>query len=341
MNLPDYNFLSAPLWLVTILHVVTLTLHFLAMNFVVGGVIILLFGRFSEKWNHPTVGGIIKQLPNAMAATITLGVAPLLFVQLVYADQVYSASIVSAWFWLMIALAAIIVYYFLYASSFAVVSGGRRLGTYLTVALIGLLYISLVYSSVFSLAEHPELYLSLYAGNQSGLVLNTDFGSYLFRWLHMLLGALTVGGFFVALLGRDDQQAYGTGKTFYLWGMAAAMVLGLIYLFTLGDYILPLMRSPAVWVLVVAIVLSLLSLHFVFKKRFVWSGLMLAVSLLGMVFVRHTLRLLLLEGKFDPAAIAVRPQWSVFVVFLICFLLAIALVWYMLKLFFGGRGQPV
>ena len=36
-SLPDYDFLSAPLWLITILHVTTLTLHLTAMNFLFGG----------------------------------------------------------------------------------------------------------------------------------------------------------------------------------------------------------------------------------------------------------------------------------------------------------------
>ncbi len=256
MNLPDYNFLSAPLWLVTVLHIVTLTIHFIAMNFVLGGVIMMLFGKFSDRWQHPVVQRFVKLLPIAMAATVTFGVAPLLFVQLVFAKQIYAASIVSGWFWLMIVVAAIIVYYLLYGSAFSA-SGSTRVKLYLGIALLGLIYISFVYSSVFSLAERPDLYASLYAGNQSGLVINTDIGSYIFRWLHMLLGAVTVGGFFVGLIGKDNDEAFATGKTFYLWGMAAAMVLGLVYLFTMGEFIVPFMRSAAVWWLMVSIVLSL------------------------------------------------------------------------------------
>ncbi len=37
MSLPDYNFLPGPLWLITVLHVLTLGLHLIAMNFVLGG----------------------------------------------------------------------------------------------------------------------------------------------------------------------------------------------------------------------------------------------------------------------------------------------------------------
>ena len=336
MNLPDYNFLSAPLWLITVLHIVTLTIHFLAMNFVVGGMTVVLFGKFQDKWNHRTVNKFVKLFPTVMAATITFGVAPLLFVQLVYAKQVYAASIVSAWFWLDIVFAAIIAYYFMYAGSFSKRISNGRIGLYLTIALICLVYISFIYSSVFSMAERPDLYASLYAGNQSGLVINTDIGSYIFRWLHMLLGAVTVGGFFVGLLGRDNDEAFKIGKTFYLWGMMAAMVIGLAYLFTLGDYILPFMRSMAVWVLLAAIVLSLVSLHFFFKKKFVIASGLVLLSVMGMVWIRHDVRLLHLDGHYDPSTMVVNPQWSIFIVFLLCFVLAIGLVWYMLKLYASG-----
>jgi hypothetical protein len=119
MSLPDYNFLPAPLWLITILHVVTLTLHLTAMNFLFGSLIVVVFGRIDDKWRDPTVKTFVRLLPTAMAATVTLGVAPLLFLQLVYYQQAYAAAIVSAWPWLMIVVAVIFAYYFLYGASFA------------------------------------------------------------------------------------------------------------------------------------------------------------------------------------------------------------------------------
>ena len=64
---------------------------------------------------------------------------------------------------------------------------------------------------------------------------------------------------------------------------------------------------------------------------------MLAVSVLGMVTVRHTVRLLNLAGHYDPASYTVKPQWPVFFIFLACFLVAIAAIAYMLKLYFAGE----
>jgi hypothetical protein len=336
MNLPSYDFLSAPLWLVNILHVVTLTLHLVAMNFVFGGLVAILFGRIDNRWQNAVVQRYLKLLPTAMAATVTFGVAPLLFAQLVFPRQIYGASIISSWFWLMIIPVAIVGYYFLYAASFSRPQNTRK-GLFLAIALLGMTYISLVYSSVFSLAENPDLRQELYSGDQSGLVLNPNFGDYVFRWLHMVFGAVTVGGFFVGWLGKDDSVMYAVGKQFFLWGMVVASLFGVIYLITLGDILRPFMRTPGIWALTVGIVLSVGSLHFFFKKKFVPSAIMVLVSVLMMVYSRHHVRLLSLADHYDPASVPIGPQWSMFALFLICFVVAVGLVWYMLRLFFTSK----
>lgn len=339
-TLPDAYFLSAPLWLITVLHVLTLTLHFVAMNFLVGGIVVVLGGRFRDKWNHPVVRKFIKLFPVAMAATVTIGIAPLLFVQLVYPRQIYSAAIVSGWFFLMIVFVVIAAYYLLYAGSFASAEG-KRARVMVFLALIGLLYVSVVYSNVFSLAEHPDLYNSLYAKSQSGLMLNPDVGAWIFRWLHMIIGAIAVGGFFIALLGRSYDDAYKAGKRFFLWGMAAAIVSGIAYLLSLLDLVKPFMHSAAAWWLLGSVILALGSLHFFMKRNFAASGAMLFVSLLGMVAIRHIVRLLQLEGLYEPSSVPVRPQWGVFLLFLVCFVAALAVSGYMLRLYFGSqRPEP-
>jgi hypothetical protein len=333
MSLPDSNFLPAPLWLITSLHVVTLTLHLTAMNFLFGGLIVLVFGRMVDKWRDPTVKTFVKLLPTAMAATVTLGVAPLLFLQLVYYQQAYAAAIVSAWPWLMIIVAVIVAYYLLYGVSFASESETGRVPAYLALAFVLLAYVSFVYSTVFSMAERPDLYRTLYAADQSGLVLNSDVGSWLLRWLHAVAGAVAVGGFFVGLFGRNNEPAFKLGRSFFLGGVVAASFFGMGYLLTLGNHIAPFMRSAAIWILTVSVLLTLGSMHFFFKKKFLAAGALLFPSLLGMVSTRHFVRLIVLEGEFDPGSIPVAPQWTVFTVFLVCFGAAIAAVAYMLKLY--------
>ncbi len=334
--MPDSNFLSTPLWLIEILHIVTLSLHLIAMNFLFGGIIILLFGNFDDKWNNPFVQKYIKLLPNAMAMTVTFGVAPLLFVQLVYSKQIYAASIISGWLWLMIFVVVMIAYYFLYALSFKQTTAIRQ-KIYLSIAFACLLYVSYIYSSVFALAEKPDLYKLLYAENQGGTIINPDVGSYLFRWLHMVTGAVTVGGFFVAFIGRKNETAFKVGKDFYLWGMVAAIATGFAYMMGLGELMKPFMKSPAIWLVTISFILSLGSLHFLFKKRFAIASSMLTVSFIAMIYTRHVLRKLSLVGFYDPSEMTVRIAWSPFLFFLLFFLLMVATVWYMLRLYFGKQ----
>jgi len=340
MSLPDSNFLSAPLWLVTTLHVVTLSLHLLAMNFLFGGILIVLRAGSAGRWQDPAVKKLMRMFPTAMAATVTLGIAPLLFLQLVFPRQVYSAAIVSGWLWLMVIPVVIAAYYSLHRASLKADEATAAKRTSLLLALLGMLYVSLVFSSVFSMAERPGLIHSLYAHDQSGFLLNPEAGDYFLRWLHMILGAATVGGFFAGIIGKDDPAAYASGRSLYLWGMVSASLAGIGYLIVLRPFLPVYMHTPGIGALSVAIILSLGSLHMFFVKKFLPSGLMLFASLIGMVTARHYVRLVKLQGQFNPSSLRVATQWSPLILFLICFVIMIAALVYLLRLFFStGRTE--
>ncbi len=338
MTLPDTHVLPAPLWLITVLHIFTLGLHLLAMNFVLGGVVLVLAGRMPGKWENPVVRRFAALFPTVMAATVTLGVAPLLFVQLAYHGPFYSATIVSGWFWFLVPAAVIVSYYLFYAAASAGRPAPRRL--LLAVALLGLLYVALVYSGTFSMAERTGLTHSLYAGNASGWVLNPALGQWGFRWLHMIAGAITVGGFFIGLVGRNDEPAFRLGKVAFLSGMVAAMLLGLAYVGSLGDHLLPYMRSPGVWLILLAATLSLGSVYFYFQRRFVLSAVLLVPSLFTMVTNRHVLRRVVLGDAFDPGAVPVRSQWGVFALFAVCLVAGLAAVGIMLRWYLASLRRP-
>lgn len=332
---PAHDFLPAPLWLLTALQVLTLTLHLLAMNFLVGGLFLGLTLRLGDRWRNPAVRRLIKVLPVTMAATVSLGVAPLLFAQLVYGSPFYSASIISARYWFAVPLVLILAYYALYVAALAREPGSRLAGP-AWVALLVLLGVGLVYSSVFSLAEKPDLQVTTYAADQSGSVLNPDLGAWLPRWLHMMTGALAVGGFFFGLLGRDDDRAWAAGRAAFTWGTILAALAGIAYMMSLGDLIRPFMRSPGIGLVTLGALAGLASLLVYRRRRFFWSGALLLVAMLGMVAARHVLRLLALESTFDPAAAPVAPQWGVFAVFVVCLLVAVLLIAWMLRTFFAA-----
>jgi len=335
--LPNYHFLPAPLWIITALHVFTLTLHFAAMNFMFGGIAVLLMARVSQKWRNPEVVRYVKFLPLAMAATVTLGVAPLLFVQLTYPGAMYAASITSGWFWLMIVAAVIIAYSLLYATSYSIDERPGRARILLTLAIVAMVYVSAVYSSVFSMAERPALIARLYAGSPHGLLLNTHVGTWLFRWLHMVTGAMMVGAYFVAAVARGNDELYAAARKIFLASAIAAMVMGFAYLMSLSAYIQPIMKSSAIWFLTVSVVLALGAMHLFLKGRLALSGTLIFVSLLGMVALRQEVRALILPESASPANIPVQPQWDIFGIFLVLFGVSVALIVWMIRMFLRGR----
>jgi len=334
---PDYDMLPAPLWLLTFLHVLTLTLHFAAMGCLFGGLLSLFGARLPGGLEHPHARRLVKLFPTLMAATVTLGVAPLLFAQLVYGRVLYSAAIVSGWYWLGIPVAAMLAYAFLYAAAFTD-KGSGRVRLWLLLALAGLLYVSLTYSSVFSLAERPAAQKTWYAQDPTGLVWHPDVGAWILRWLHMVTGALTVGGFFFGVLGRRDETAWAKGKFLFTVGTGAAFLTGMVYLMTLGDVLGPFMRSPGIYGLTVGIFAAVGSVPLFWIRRLALSGASLGLGVAGMVQARHVVRDLRLEGQFDASALGVDPQWGVFALFAVCLVVALGVVGWMLRIFF--RGDP-
>jgi hypothetical protein len=82
----DPNPLPAPFWVLKLLLIVTFFLHILAMNFMFGGGFLAL----TAKWQSRNRAGgnrmffdVAKKLPCLLPATVTLGIAPLLFVHCV------------------------------------------------------------------------------------------------------------------------------------------------------------------------------------------------------------------------------------------------------------------
>ena len=95
------------------------------MNFVLGGGVLALVSKWRSK-NDERSGrmflDIAKKLPVLLPATITLGIAPLLFVQVLYGQFFYTSSILMAWPWFLVLVFLTTAYYGFYYVSYR---GGR------------------------------------------------------------------------------------------------------------------------------------------------------------------------------------------------------------------------
>ena len=155
----DPNPLPAPYWVFKLLLIVTFFLHILAMNFLLGGAVLALV----SKWRlRKQVDGnriffdIAKKLPVFLPATITLGIAPLLFVQVLYGQFFYTSSIIMAWPWFFVLVLLTVAYYGFYYVSFHRGKQPGRAGIVMLFSVILVCLIGFVYSNNLTLSLVPS-----------------------------------------------------------------------------------------------------------------------------------------------------------------------------------------
>lgn len=341
--------LPAPYWLLTALHWLTLLLHLLAMNLLLGFVLVLLFAR-----RNPAAGSFAgtaaKLLPVLLAATITLGVAPLLFLQAVYGQFFYSASIVSAWNWFLLIPVLIATYYLCYALALRSAPAGKARWVMPALVTIGLVYVSFTLTMVSDLAEKPQLWSALYLASPAGLSLNPNFGETLFRWTHTLAGAIAVAGLGIQLFAlyhpkyRSNRELLAWGGKVFIMAAAKATILALIYLWLIDRAVLAgFLASPGLHAILTATVLTTAAVALTLRARRAEHPAPMVLASAGLTFLsagcmvagRHFLRLVCLGERFDPAGLAVAPQWGPLAMFLATFLIGLAVLSWMLRRYFA------
>ncbi len=98
----------------------TLVVHVVFMNYVLGGTAflaaasVLRFWRRSEMAPDPIVEKARDWMPFALGAAITAGVAPLLFLQILYDKPFYTANLLLLHRWMSIVPVLILAFYLLY-----------------------------------------------------------------------------------------------------------------------------------------------------------------------------------------------------------------------------------
>lgn len=105
-----------------VLEVATLLLHVVFMTYVLAGTIMLgvaggrgLLGREGGTSAWQPVATLLKEwMPFALSAAITAGIGPLLFVQILYQQEFYTANLLSSHRWMAILPVLIVAFYLLY-----------------------------------------------------------------------------------------------------------------------------------------------------------------------------------------------------------------------------------
>lgn len=342
---------------------VTMFLHVVFMNFSLGAPLVAialdLLTLLRRGTHNLTVRIIWQVLPVALSLTITTGVAPLLFVQVLFGSFFYPANVLLGWTWFAIVPALMVGFYAAYALSYRlgnVLSDrigrwnhtpGRRIGlTLLCAILFGFVGWTLTNNHMLSL--QPEAWPQDGVWRQNRLAVTPVITTP--RFFHNLGGALALTGLWLICIGwwrrvrGVDPQAVAdgivrTGWWVYAPMLAAAAIFGPVFFGLLPWEVRASLLRPGIysvlwWFGLLGVLLQGVFAYLAWRHRdqFRWVGGLLAsagLTLVGMLAAREQVRLAYLGREqvgFALASWEVRPQVSSLVLFAVLFVTALATV---------------
>jgi len=356
---PDILPLPAPVWLLEFLLVFTFVLHLVPMNFLFGGGILaaLSHARGAKSENHGRLARRLFELfPTVIAFTVTLGIAPLLFVQVLYGQFVYSSSILmaNAWFWVVPLLIG--GYYLAYTLRFKWESlTGMRSGMIWVMVLI-FTWLGFIYSNNFTLMLRPDTWAAHYFANTASGQLNWTDPALYPRYLHMLIGAVAVAGIWIMIIGlrrrSGDAEWSGWAVTYgakmFMHSTLLNIIVGFWFLVALPKRVMMIFMGEnmtATIILFAALVLTAVAWVLIQRasKRPDSRGTAVtgAITLLGvlglMAVMRQQLRTAYLAPYFTLDELQVAPQWDVLGLFIATLLICVGAVAWLIRVILRAK----
>lgn len=348
--------LPGPVWLLRGLLLLTFFLHLIPMNFILGGGYIAVLSAWRGKSNPNAkrlARDIAAMMPSFIAFTITLGVAALLFVQVLYGHLLYTSSILIGGPWFSVLILLVLAYYGYYY--FSLKGGEEKFARVATaVAFISSLcftVIGFIFTNNMTLMLQPERWRALYAADPSGWNLNLADASVWPRYLHMFFGAFAVAGLVLVVLGLWKRKQDAGYARWLLWQGALwfTIMTGVNYatgfwfllalprekmLLFLGGSTLGTASFGAAFMLSLAAIGLLMRAAAVPEGAGLFAGLGIGSALLTvllMVIMRDVLRDAYLAPYFDLSSVEVATQTGPLLIFFLTFAAGLATLAWMIR----------
>jgi hypothetical protein len=326
----------------------TTFLHFIAMNIMLGtGFIAFALPFWRGNNAMPLNSHIAKTLPYSIAFTINLGIAPLLFLQVLYGQFLYTSSVLMAVYWLSIIGLLIVSYYAAYI--YLLVEDKNGMGRlFISTALLLLLGVAFLFCNNVSIMQMPEVW-NRYFSDRTGWLLNLSDPALIPRYLHFIASAVAFGGLGIALYfeirrrrGSNDGEEWI--KLGCNWFMVATIInfgIGFWFLGALPEaaYNSATINGKIFFILIAGSVATIIpSVALAQAARIIPATVWALLTVLLMTLARDSLRLTYLKSYLDFSNMPYVPQYSPFIVFLLAFIGSIYLVVWMLKKVWNARG---
>ena len=356
--------LPAPVPVLQFLSALTFVLHVIPMNLVLGGGIIAAYAAWSGRRKNDAnltklSGTVATVLPAATAASITLGVPPLLFLQVLYGPLFYTSSVLMAWPWLSVIGLLLVGYYGYYFFSLKRDKDGGMPVWAGVVASLAFIAISFIFSNNMMLMIQPEHFMPMWQEQAKGIMLHPGDSLFWPRYLHFLIGAVAVSGLLVMVIGlfaKKKDEAYCAwavkqgglvfvGATVIQFGVGIWQLLALKREVMLQFMAQGTSMAPTIYFIVgfmmalVALVLVLVAALGKAQGPMTVAGIVsIVVTIVFMTLMRAVIRTEYLGQTFVVEDQPVAPQWFVVVLFAVLLVAGLVIVGWMVHAVVTKKG---
>lgn len=326
--------LPGPPWLFQVLWVVTFFIHLLFVNAVLGGSLLAALAGL-RPGHRRTAATLVEVNTWAIPLTITFGIAPLLFVQVVLGRFFYTATIIVAWWWMGMLGLVMVGYYLNYVAKWRF-KKGKDAGVAQVLQALAFLGVAAIQVMVSLLHMQPARWEAA-AQNITAILADPTF---IPRYLHFVLAAVAMTGALAAWIAvrraakAEDREELAGMAAFGIRVALGATLLQLLdgfwLLLALPEGVLrAFMRGGAATMvpLTVAILAGVLLLvvlaqvsdplaHPTKVRR---AAELIVAAMAFMVVTRQQIRGIYLTAARAGEHVAVGPQWGVLGLFLVIF----------------------
>lgn len=315
-----------------VLGVLTFALHIAAVQVMLGAATLTLRGAFSGSLHWRRLAqAMLVTAKIAVSVAIVIGVAPLLFVQVVYDPFWYTSNVLSAW-WVIgfigLLIAGYIALYIFYWKNHDIVADGGKGGIWMVLSIALLLAVGFIVHSLTNQMLFPEHWMAWYAPQG---VVNPD-GHSLHYWnlprflFFIALSAPVTGawlyGYRRYLQGAQETDAAylgwlrGLAQNLMLIGGVVSVLLGALWMATLPQKMA--WFASSVWLLMAVVALAaVVALPLVLRERIdsgVWGYAIFGAGAVGLIVVgaaREMLRFVTLLGShgYDAMDYKINMDW--------------------------------
>ena len=338
--------LPGPPWLFHFLLVSTFFLHLIFMNLTLGGTLMAFVANLRGGGRSTDANSVLaKRLMGvntyAISLAITTGVAPLLFVQVLYQQFFYTGTILLGWIWFSMLVLLMIGYYAAYLHK-------KFRGLWLGVSALSFFGIAMTHVAVHLIHVQPGKWAQF---DSSALSVLRD-PTYWPRLLHFVLAAITfaalVAAWWAVRRARaavDVELNTAIAKSAWRWALWATvlqMVDGFMLLGVLPKpVLLGVMRGgfAILGPLTISILLGIGLLMMLARAANpvespgLVSGTLAALTLTiaVMTVTRHQVRVLYLETATSQFQATIVPQWGNFILFALLLVAGLITVFVMIR----------